>query len=61
MKSPESNQNLRASLLTAMLLAVGTTVRSADAPVALKDIFEDHFLVGVALNCNVVTGTGGGR
>ena len=39
------------------LLALGTTVWSADSP-ALKDAFKGHFLVGTAINRSVVTGTG---
>ena len=44
-----------------MLLAVGSTAQSADTPVALKDAFKDHFLVGVAVNRSIATGNGGGR
>ncbi len=61
MKSSNSHQNLRAGLLAAVLLAFGPTAWSADAPVALRDVFKDHFLVGAALNRNIVTETGGGR
>ncbi|NJN05366.1 MAG: endo-1,4-beta-xylanase [Rhodobacteraceae bacterium] len=47
--------------LAATLLAITTTVQSAEQPAALKDVFRDHFLVGAALNRSHVTGTGGGR
>ena len=42
--------------LTAALLAIGTTARSADLP-TLKDAYKDHFYVGVAINRTVATGT----
>jgi len=47
--------------LMATLLAITTTTRAADKPVALKDVFKDSFLVGAAINRSQATGTGGGR
>ena len=51
-----ANHNSRIGLLTAVLLAVGATARSADTP-ALKDAYKDHFFVGVAVNRTIATGT----
>jgi endo-1,4-beta-xylanase len=42
-------------LLTAALLAVSATARSADTP-TLKDAYKDHFYVGVAINRTIATG-----
>ena len=61
MKNLNSNHDLLAGLFTAMLLAAGTTAWSADAPVALKDVFKDHFIVGTAVNRSMVTGGRGFR
>jgi len=60
-KTPDSNYNLLAGLFTAMLLATGTTAWSAEASVALKDVFKEHFLVGTAVNRSMVTGSAGFR
>ncbi len=43
------------------LLAITVTVRAADKPVSLQEIFKDHFLVGTAVNRNMVTGEAGFR
>jgi endo-1,4-beta-xylanase len=61
MKGSNSNVRLLAGLFTAMLLAAGTAAWSADAPVALKDVFKDHFVVGTAVNRSMVTGGTGFR
>jgi endo-1,4-beta-xylanase len=50
----------RASLLTVALLTVGSLARSAE-PTTLKDVYRDHFLVGVAINRSIATGTAGRR
>ena len=50
-----------AGLFTAMLLAIGSTALSAEAPVALKDVFKDHFVVGTAVNRSMVAGSAGFR
>ena len=49
MKTHNSHLNSRIGLLTAALLAIGATARSADQP-TLKDAYKDHFYVGVAIN-----------
>ena len=56
MKTRSSNHNSRIGLLTAVLLAIGATARSADMP-ALKDAYKDHFYVGAAINRTIATGT----
>jgi endo-1,4-beta-xylanase len=61
MKSSNSNLRILAGLFPAMLLATGTTAWSADAPVALKDAFKDHFVVGTAVNRSMVAGGTGFR
>ena len=47
---------LRTGWLTAALVAIGVTARSADAP-TLKDAYKDHFYVGVAINRTIATST----
>ena len=61
MKRCQSNVHFRAGLITAMLLAVALTARSADAPVTLKDAFKDRFPIGTAVNRSMVTGGAGFR
>ena len=48
--------NSRFGLLTAALLAIAATARSADKP-TLKDAYKDHFHVGVAINRTIATDT----
>ncbi len=48
------------SLLSAALLAAAASV-AADQPASLKETFKDHFLVGTAVNRNMVTGGAGFR
>ncbi|SPE60855.1 Endo-1,4-beta-xylanase [Verrucomicrobia bacterium] len=55
MKTHNSNLNSRAGLLTAALLAIGATARSADTP-TLKEAYQDHFHVGAAINRTIATG-----
>ncbi len=55
MKINRSNHSSRLVLLTAALLAIGSTARSADLP-TLKDAYKDHFYVGVAINRAIATG-----
>ena len=50
------NLNSRIGLLSAALLAVGATARSADTT-TLKDAYKDHFYVGVAINRTIATST----
>ena len=49
MNTRRSFQASYIALLTAALLAIGTTTRSADKP-TLKDAYKEHFMVGVAVN-----------
>ncbi len=56
MKTHNSNLNSRIGLLTAVLLAIGATARSADTP-TLKEAYKNHFHVGVAINRTIATGT----
>ena len=56
MKTHDSNHSSRVGLLTVVLLAICANVRSANAPVTLKDAYKDHFLVGTAVNRSMVTG-----
>src|SRR5262245_59268122 len=44
------NANARAGLIIAAVFSIAATAKSADTPVALKDVFKDSFMVGVALN-----------
>lgn len=55
MKTHTSNQNSRIALLSALLVATAF-VQGADTP-TLKDAYKDHFLVGVAINRTIATGT----
>jgi len=48
-------------LLTASLLAIGTSAKAEDKPASLKDAFKDRFLIGTAVNRNMVTGGAGFR
>jgi endo-1,4-beta-xylanase len=50
-----SKINSRTSWLTAALLAMGAATSSANTP-SLKDVYKDHFYVGVAINRTVATG-----
>jgi len=47
-------------LLSAALLACAVSA-AADQPASLKETFKDHFLVGTAVNRNMVTGGAGFR
>jgi len=51
----------RTTLLTATLLAFGTSVRAADQGPTLKVAFKEHYLVGTAVNRSMVTGGTGFR
>ena len=48
-------------LLTTALLAIGATAEAAEKSVTLKVSFADQFLVGTAVNRNMVTGGAGFR
>jgi endo-1,4-beta-xylanase len=47
---------VHATLLTAVLIAIGTTAWSAEKSVTLKDAFKERFAVGTAVNRSMVTG-----
>jgi endo-1,4-beta-xylanase len=61
MKSLPSSRPFRAGLAAALLLGLVPAASSADAPIALKDAFKEHFLVGTAVNRSMVTGGAGFR
>jgi endo-1,4-beta-xylanase len=61
MKSSNANARLFASLFSAMLLTFASSAGAADAPVALKDAFKDHFPIGAAVNRSMMTGSAGFR
>ncbi len=56
MNLPDSKHRLRGRLLTALLFAAGVAAGSADTP-TLKDAYQKHFPVGVAVNRSIVSGT----
>ncbi len=56
MKTNSSKRRSYVGWLTAVLFAVGMAARSADIP-ALKDVYKNHFYVGVAINRAIATGT----
>lgn len=60
-KNHDANQILRAGIFAAAVLGLSANVRSADAPAALQEVFKDHFLVGTAVNRNMVTESAGFR
>ena len=55
------NPIARTFLLSAALLAVSVSAGAADKPASLKEKFKDRFLVGTAVNRNMVTGGAGFR
>jgi endo-1,4-beta-xylanase len=61
MKVAVTNLSSQISLLVAMLGIVQAAAAAADKPITLKDAYENHFLVGAAINRNMVTGTAGRR
>jgi len=58
MKTRASNLYSRIRLLTAALLAIGVTARSADMP-TLKHAYKKYCYVGVAINRDIATGIAG--
>jgi endo-1,4-beta-xylanase len=48
-------------LLTAVLLAGAATAEAAEMPFSLNDAFKEHFLIGTAVNRNMVAGGAGFR
>lgn len=61
METRHITYNLRAVLITVVLLSVGLAARSAETVLTLKETFKDHFMVGTAINRNLTTGTAGFR
>ena len=61
MKSLNSRAIIRPGWVAALALAMVATARAAEPGVALKDAFKEHFLVGTAVNRNMVTGGAGFR
>ena len=55
MKNSNSYHAVQTVLLAAALFAINSSVRAADDSVALKDVFNDHFLIGAAVNRSMVT------
>ncbi len=60
MKSLNSRCSFHHGLLVALWIAIGAT-HAAESSVALKDAFKEHFLIGTAVNRNMVTGGAGFR
>lgn len=56
MKIHHANHICRIALFTAISLALASTAQSSETP-ALKDAYKDHFLVGVAINRTIATGS----
>ncbi len=56
MKTHKSSSHTVSRWLTTGFLVLGTTAWSADAPVALKEVFKDHFLIGTAISRSITTG-----
>lgn len=54
MKRHDQNFCAGLGLLTAVLIAVSPAAQANDAP-ALKDVYKDHFYVGVAVNRTITT------
>lgn len=61
MKIHNANHTFGAGVIAAALLFVCANVRSADAQAALKEAFKHHFLVGTAVNRNMVADGAGFR
>lgn len=47
--------------LLAALFALGATAHAADKTATLKEAFQEHFLIGTAVNRSIVTGSAGFR
>jgi endo-1,4-beta-xylanase len=61
MKLSSFAHHFRTVSLAVALIPAAFHARAADAPVPLKDAFKDHFMVGTAVNRNMVTGGAGFR
>src|SRR5512143_617529 len=51
-----ANRHSLIGVLTAVLLALGATARSAEIT-TLKDAYKDYFYIGAAINRTIATGT----
>ena len=56
MKIHRSNLSSPVGLLAAVLLATGVTAQSAEKP-TLKDAYDGHIYIGVAINRTIATGS----
>src|SRR5829696_3214642 len=61
MKSLNSRCSYPRGFLVPLWLAIAATAYAAESSVALKDALKDHFLIGTAVNRNMVTGGAGFR
>jgi endo-1,4-beta-xylanase len=61
MRSLNSRCSYQRGFLVALWLAIAATAYAAESSVALKDAFKEHFLIGTAVNRNMVTGGAGFR
>jgi endo-1,4-beta-xylanase len=61
MKSLNSRCSHQRGFLVALWLAIAATAHSAESSAALKGAFKEHFLIGTAVNRNMVTGGAGFR
>jgi len=61
MNNCKCNHDFAVGLAGAVLLAMISTARPADAPVTLKDAFKEYFQIGAAVNRSIVTGNPGFR
>ncbi|HYE31510.1 MAG TPA: endo-1,4-beta-xylanase [Methylomirabilota bacterium] len=51
-----TNPHLPLRALAGLIMFMTFSAEAADTPVALKDAFKDHFIVGTAVNRSMVTG-----
>jgi endo-1,4-beta-xylanase len=54
-------QHFGGGILATVLLAATFTAGSAESPITLKQAFQEHFLIGTAVNRSMVTGGAGFR
>jgi len=61
MEAKRMNPITQTILLVTALLAGGPMAEAAETHVTLQDVFKDHFMIGTAVNRNIVTGGAGFR
>lgn len=61
MKTLHFRSLIQPAYLVALAVVVASIAQSAEPTIALKDTFKKHFLVGTAVNRNMVTGGAGFR